>query len=541
MRFTGSTFVVTSKQAKLDGTLENGQDPPHPSLDQRKLNLQTALSSNGYALHSLSKTTYANSQFVKFTADVQNGQLRLELEIFYFPNLAWSSGGRRDTEKRIQLSQDWSDHSVEFELSKTGSKRCLLIGTYTRNGQTIFAAWDAASYRNHRSPSSCYVDVDAIATAMRDGFGQSLDAKNRMVCCFRPEFIYYYINNMQELHGRVLVSTLNLQTPPPETGPSVIQTAPLTIVSNPLQGTTPRNRVIYGAPGTGKSYKLEQEAAALFPSAILRTRVTFYPDYTYQHLVGTYRPTPLYRDSSEVLYESDKITHVGDSKLPVIDYRFNAGPMLQMYCTALRNPNHNFLLIIEELNRADAAAAFGDWFQLLDRNKSGESEFQIATSPDVQAYLASQGVLAAWIKLPANLYIWATMNSADQGVMPLDAAFKRRWSFEYVGLEDAAGAVAGENLRLRFANGGAIGWNAFRQVINAKLRGLGIAEDRLLGPFFLKREEMQDSNAFKNKLLMYLREDVVRHDPEQLFNAASFGEIVAMYDAGNNVFRDVTF
>jgi hypothetical protein len=125
--------------------------------------------------------------------------------------------------------------------------------------------------------------------------------------------------------------------------------------------------------------------------------------------------------------------------------------------------------------------------------------------------------------------------------MPLDAAFKRRWSFEYVGLEDAASAVDGHNLVLSFAVGGTIDWNKFRRLINAKLSELGIAEDRQLGPFFLRREELQDGNAFKNKLLMYLREDVVRHDPEQLFREATFGKIAALYDAGSNVFKDISF
>lgn len=533
--------MAISKQVKLDGTLEDDNDPPHPNLSQREQILRSALGGGGYNLQSLTQKTYQSSQFVKFTADIQKGPHQLQLEIFYFPNFAWSSGNRSKHEKRIQISQDWNAHSTEFALSKKGNHRCLLIGTYTRNGQTIFAAWDAAAYQNHASPSSCYVSVEAIAQAMRDGFGQSIDAKQRLVCCFRPEFVHYYINNMEELHGRLVVAQLNLQVPQAATGPAGTPPPLVSVPANPLSSKISRNRVLYGAPGTGKSFKLEQEATVSFPHAVLRRRVTFYPDYSYQHLVGSYRPTPVYRDSAETLYESDKLTQLPDGKLPVIDYRYNPGPLLEMYCMAVRNQEHNFLLIIEELNRTDAAAAFGDWFQLLDRTANGESEFQISTTPDVRAYLASQGINADSIKLPSNLYIWATMNSADQGVMPLDAAFKRRWSFEYVGLEDARAAVSGLNLTLPFASSGAVEWNIFRDAINSRLRALGVAEDRLLGPFFLKREELQDVGAFKNKLLMYLREDVVRHDPEQLFNAATFGEIVNLYDAGNNVFKDIVF
>ena len=533
--------MATSKQANVDGTLEDGPDPLHPNLVQREQILKNALSGNGYRLHSLVQKSYPPTQFVKFTADIEKGQTRLLLEIFYFSNFAWSSGGRSSHEKRIQISQDWDEHSAEFSLSKVGPKRCLLIGTYSRDGHTIFGAWDASAYQHHRAPSSCYVDVDAIANAMRDGFGQSTDSKGRLVCCFRPEFMHFYINNMEVLHERVMISSLNRTAPFLDGATPSTNVFSVSTPNHPLPSLLPRNRVLYGAPGTGKSHKLEQEAATFFNDPVLRARVTFYPDYSYQHLIGAYRPTPLYRESTETIYESDKVTQLSDSKLPMIDYRFSAGPLLKMYCLAVSNPNQNFLVIIEELNRTDAAAAFGDWFQLLDRNPQGESEFAITTSSDVRNYLAGQGIPADLIKLPPNLYIWATMNSADQGVMPLDAAFKRRWSFEYVGLEDAASAVDGHNLVLSFAVGGTIDWNKFRRLINAKLSELGIAEDRQLGPFFLRREELQDGNAFKNKLLMYLREDVVRHDPEQLFREATFGKIAALYDAGSNVFKDISF
>ena len=241
--------MAHSKQAEIDGTLVTDEDPPHPNLKEQEDNLKIALSSNGYTLNTLRQTQYPPSRFVKFTAEIEKGPHKLNIEIFYFPNLAWSSGNRSDLEKRIQITQNWADHSSEFSLPKTGSHLCVLIGTYTRNKQTIFCAWDVASYHDHKNPTSCYVDVDAIGKAMRDGFGQSVDKKNRLVCCFRPEFIHYYLNNMEELHERVMVSGLNL-------GPLAPQLLKISALPNPLPSDIPRNRVLYGAPGTGKSFKL---------------------------------------------------------------------------------------------------------------------------------------------------------------------------------------------------------------------------------------------------------------------------------------------
>ncbi len=531
--------MAISKQANLDGTLVDDQDPSHPATQDRENILKSALSGNGYILKNFSRQSYPSSHFIKFIAEIEKGQINLELEIFYFANFA-SSGRSRSHEKRIQISHDWSSHSTEFALSKSGKKRCLLIGTYTRNNQTIFGAWDAAAYLNHGQNVSCYVSVEAIASAMRDGFGLSINEKNRLVCCFRPEFMHFYINNMELLH-EPSSSTLGIQQQLVTTENSNLQELLLSTDTNVIPIELPRNRVIFGAPGTGKSYKLEEEATKFFPHPALRTRVTFYPDYSYPQFIGSYRPTPVYRDSNETLYESDKITQVPDSKLPLVDYRYVPGTLLQMYCRAIQNPSHNFLIIIEELNRTDAAAAFGDWFQLLDRNAMGESEFTIATSPDLRAFLIGQGMTSDGIKLPSNLYIWATMNSSDQNVMPLDSAFKRRWSFDYVGLDDGASVVTGKNLSMPCAPGGLVEWNTFRGKLNTRLRHLGVTEDRLIGPFFLKHAELQDGKAIKNKLLMYLREDVVRHDPEKLFNAATFGEIVGLYDSGNNVFKDISF
>jgi hypothetical protein len=131
------------------------------------------------------------------------------------------------------------------------------------------------------------------------------------------------------------------------------------------------------------------------------------------------------------------------------------------------------------------------------------------------------------------------MNSADQGVMPLDAAFKRRWTFEYLRLNASEAVTASWRIHLKFL-GGSVPWNTFRAAINAHLSKRGIPEDRLLGPFFMRREELENEQAFRNKLLLYLRDDVVRHNPEALFRglSLSYGALAEAYDRGDSIFAE---
>ena len=263
----------------------------------------------------------------------------------------------------------------------------------------------------------------------------------------------------------------------------------------------PRNRIIFGAPGTGKSYKIKEESS-VFGNAF--ERVTFHPDYYYSNFVGTYKP--VMKDNGSGKEE--------------ISYEFVPGPFLRVYAKAMMPQKSNVLLIIEEINRATVAAVFGDVFQLLDRDKDGKSEYDVAASEDVKKWLKKQGVSEVEnLSLPSNMYIWATMNSADQGVFPMDTAFKRRWSFEYLPLDDGETAV--ETIG---AAGQGKSWNAFRKELNRVLMDeLNINEDKCMGPFFLKKEEIEKwgeddfDGIFKSKILMYLFEDAAKQKRGSLF------------------------
>ena len=376
--------------------------------------------------------------------------------------------------------------------------------------------------------------------------------------------------------------------------------------SNAPEIGKPRNRIVFGAPGTGKSYRLEQDRKDVkdadgkvtkkrFDKDDLYERVTFHPNYSYSNFVGTYKPV------------SD-----GDN----IKYKYVPGPFLRILIKALKNKNENYLLLIEEINRANVAAVFGDVFQLLDR-KDNSSEYPIDLSEDIKRYLHEiiearpndendkqvknlQDIVdKGKLYIPTNMYIWATMNSADQGVFPMDTAFKRRWDFEYIGINDAVENDKKEKMNNKdtksvdfdklkipiptkddYKN---VYWNDLRNHINEQLIENKINEDKLLGPFFLSKSVLEDINKdvenykkiideydnsesddkkketlknkeelenkmdkfiklFESKVIMYLFEDVVRVHRDKIFNNCDkmiFSDICKNFEEGNSIFKNI--
>ena len=294
-----------------------------------------------------------------------------------------------------------------------------------------------------------------------------------------------------------------------------------------LESKKAHNRIVFGAPGTGKSFLLNEEREYEFKERY--ERVTFHPDYSYAHFVGTYKP---------VMVENE-----GTGKKE-IEYNFVAGPFLRTYLKA-KMSSEPILLLIEEINRANVAAVFGDIFQLLDRDENGVSEYPVAASEDVRQWLRDHDIIEETLSLPANMYIWATMNSADQGVYPMDTAFKRRWGFEYLSL-DAGKEELLKDEKLK-ANGAGENWNEFRVSINEFLTNqLNVNEDKCLGPFFLKKEEIAKwgtdkfKEIFKSKILMYLFEDAAKHKRTSLFAGGlnTFSSVCDAYDKNGNVFSN---
>lgn len=293
------------------------------------------------------------------------------------------------------------------------------------------------------------------------------------------------------------------------------------IFNTAIQTKYERNRIVFGAPGTGKSFKLKADCEDMMNSSNGSfERVTFHPEYSYSQFVGTYKP---------VMGED------GES----IKYNYVPGPFMRMYVEALKsgrteNPQPH-LLLIEEINRAKVAAVFGDVFQLLDRDDNGVSEYEIQASEDIRRYLAKElgGSPDSYqrIRIPNNMFIWATMNSADQGVFPMDTAFKRRWNFEYLGINKNEKEIKGFGKIILAGTDEPIEWNRLRKAINAKMSSsdFKINEDKLMGPFFLSTKVIvSDENgmiidedkfvdAFKSKVIMYLYEDAVKQGKHRFF------------------------
>lgn len=295
-----------------------------------------------------------------------------------------------------------------------------------------------------------------------------------------------------------------------------------------------RNRIVFGAPGTGKSYELKEDCEKLLKDTNgSYERVTFHPDYSYSQFVGTYKP---------VMGVDEKIR-----------YDFVPGPFMRVYVDALKsgrteNPQPH-LLLIEEINRAKVAAVFGDVFQLLDRDDDGVSEYEIQASEDIRKYLASKlgGAPDNYqkIRIPNNMFIWSTMNSADQGVFPMDTAFKRRWNFEYLGINENEEKISGIGKIELAGSDEPVEWNILRRAINAKMSSeqFKINEDKLMGPFFLSKKIIaSDENgmildtdkfvaAFKSKVIMYLYEDAVKQGKHRFFDGCDNSKYSSVCEA----------
>ena len=253
------------------------------------------------------------------------------------------------------------------------------------------------------------------------------------------------------------------------------------------------NIIIYGIPGCGKSYKIKTEYCN---DEAYMERVVFHQDYTYSDFVGQILPQCI----------------IAEDGSRCISYSFVAGPFTRILQKATIDSKHNYYLIIEEINRGNAPAIFGELFQLLDRI-DGESEYGI-NNADIATEV--YGNPDQPIKLPKNLFIIATMNTADQNVFTLDTAFKRRWkminiinNFEQCSFKDYK--ICNTNIT----------WKNFVETINDIIttnnNGCIENEDKRLGTFFVKKEELSDEKLFSEKVLMYLWNDAFKYNHNEIF------------------------
>lgn len=286
-------------------------------------------------------------------------------------------------------------------------------------------------------------------------------------------------------------------------------------------------QIFYGAPGTGKSHRIKDDAgvkAADEKNLVFRT--TFHPDSDYSTFVGAYKPTMDKKAVRNVAGDIVKNTDKEEVYEECITYAFVPQAFLQAYVAAWNNQDENVYLIIEEINRGNCAQIFGDLFQLLDRDCDGYSEYPIMADKDLAKYLNGKdengrdilinkdGIKDGKLRLPKNLYIWATMNTSDQSLFPIDSAFKRRWEWKYIPICDA-----GKAWKI-CVSGTEYDWWSFVENINNKIWDATHSEDKKLGYFFCKADRKVNEDDVENnvisadrfvgKVLFYVYNDVFR-------------------------------
>lgn len=332
---------------------------------------------------------------------------------------------------------------------------------------------------------------------------------------------------------------------------------------NHLLKTTGLQQIYYGAPGTGKSKTIKD---LTFGESVIRT--TFHPDSDYASFVGTYKPITeevVLRDCNGKKVIDEETNEV--VKEERIAYKFIPQAFLEAYVKAWKklgskksgksdksyNRIHPALLdtpeiftknkaskkqylIIEEINRGNCAQIFGDLFQLLDRNEYGFSDYPIVADKDMQKYLEKE--FAGWeitnkdeinqlygeanmvnlimkgkrLVLPSNLYIWATMNTSDQSLFPIDSAFKRRWDWKYVSISEGRDKATNAPLNWYINTGDKqYKWWSFIKKVNNLIGSLTNSEDKKLGYFFCKAKDGEiDADLFVSKVIFYLWNDVFK-------------------------------
>ena len=308
----------------------------------------------------------------------------------------------------------------------------------------------------------------------------------------------------------------------------------------------PLQVMFYGAPGTGKSYSISSLIKKSYPGYteyddnpyVFRT--TIYRDYSYFDFVGNIMP----------------VTKEGK-----VSYEFVPGIFTTALCTALRTQDRNIdvYLILEEMSRGDIASIFGDIFQLLDRDDTGKSMYGI-NNKSIFEYLILNGVIKAGHKIiiPSNLHIIGTVNTSDQNVNVIDTAFKRRFDFKYIGVDpipvDGKDDEYVNNFDIKFTDTETYEWVKLYQAINhIIINDLGLAEDKQLGPFFLKDKGNDDANKDKgnddanreqvaDKLLHYLWQDVERvsYTGASLFDDSikSFSQLYSTFKHKKNILSE---
>lgn len=297
-----------------------------------------------------------------------------------------------------------------------------------------------------------------------------------------------------------------------------------------------KNVLLYGVPGSGKSYTIVDQYCN---DESRLERLVFHPDYTYSDFVGQILP------------------NVTEGN---VSYEFTEGPFTRLLKKAHDNPGKEYFLIIEEINRGNAPAIFGEVFQLLDRDDDGNSEYGISNADIARIVYGDE---SQKVRIPSNMSIIGTMNTSDQNVFTLDTAFQRRWNMRMI--ENDLSKVTYAEEKILDTD---VTWRRFNTVINEIILKKNVrvtsSEDKRLGAFFVRESDLRfdlkendpDANSdekrlailqnsrFPEKVLKYLWDDAFKFSREDVFETSqyiSLEDIVRKFRASQNNGRFAVF
>lgn len=438
-----------------------------------------------------------------------------------------------DGGKQFELGKSWCDDFFEFdktlpEVVVNLKFKAIQAGHVSLNDKIIELKLADVSTRGDRK---AYVNGNNGMSQIKDFFINDLHLTpdNNLTDYFAiykvSEFDYFlyfvpsilYKNFLQYFRSVLPTVSVNHDKEYLETD-----------VKNSLQ------QIFYGASGTGKSHIIKEQTKG---EDVIRT--TFHPDTDYSTFVGTYKPTTEFAPVLAII--GDKAVETGREEKR-ISYEFVCQAFLQAYVAAWKkvaeakgSTAKKQFLVIEEINRGNCAQIFGDLFQLLDRNDFGYSDYPIKADADMQKQLKrlfegveienADGINALYgdrdivkdvlsgevLLLPNNLYIWATMNTSDQSLFPIDSAFKRRWDWQYMPISEGRDKN-GQTKKWKIeADTQMYSWWSFIQKINDEIYDKTNSEDKKLGFYFCKpMNGIIKAETFVSKVLFYLWNDVFK-------------------------------
>lgn len=425
--------------------------------------------------------------------------------------------------KQFELGRSWCDDFFEFNrddtevvINLTFKSLCNEYEKYTN--KNIELKLSGVSTRGDRK---AYVNGENGRSQIKDFFIKDLQltVENNS-----EDYFGVYKSNLGEYYLYFIPRPLyeNFIKMFTSLAPNVSVQAS-TDKSNSQKGVL--QQIFYGAPGTGKSHTIKEETKE---EDVIR--ITFHPDTDYSSFVGAYKPTTALLPICDELGRPMKIGSTVLHKEQIV-YEFVAQSFLQAYVNAWKkyDKDDKQYLVIEEINRGNCAQIFGDLFQLLDRNDYGFSDYPIKADADMKRQLqkafaglaieqsdkinaiyegkdiVSQVLNGDILLLPNNLYIWATMNTSDQSLFPIDSAFKRRWDWTYMPISNA------EKHWVIGVDGNNYDWWQFLEKINEKIGSTTNSEDKKLGYFFCKAQNgIISAKAFVGKVIFYLWNDVFK-------------------------------